>query len=137
MTVLEKIRSGFLLFDGAMGTMLIKGGLKPGEIPEKLCVTDPDRIINIHRAYLDAGCDVVSANTFGANPFKFDNYEEIIKAAMDCANEAVCLAKAENDGRDFYVALDIGSTGEMLKPAGDFEFEDAVVAFAKVVNAGK
>ena len=137
MTILEKIKSGFLLFDGAMGTMLIKSGLKPGEIPEKLCITDPDRIINIHRAYLDAGCDVVSANTFGANPFKFDNYEEIIKAALDCANEAVCLAKAENDGRDCYVALDIGSTGEMLKPAGDLEFEDAVSAFAKVINAGK
>ncbi|MBR6005334.1 MAG: homocysteine S-methyltransferase family protein, partial [Clostridia bacterium] len=137
MNILEKIESGFLLFDGAMGTMLIKGGLKPGEIPEKLCITDPDRIINIHRAYLDAGCDVVSANTFGANPFKFDNYEEIIRAAMDCANEAVNLAKAESDGRDCYVALDIGSTGEMLKPAGDLEFEDAVEAFAKVINAGK
>ena len=137
MNILEKIKNGFLLFDGAMGTMLIKGGLKPGEIPEKLCITDPDRIINIHRAYLDAGCDVVSANTFGANPFKFDNYEEIIRAAMDCANEAVNLAKAESDGRDCYVALDIGSTGEMLKPAGDLEFEDAVEAFAKVINAGK
>ena len=137
MNILDKIKNGFLLFDGAMGTMLIKGGLKPGEIPENLCITDPERIIGIHRAYLDAGCDVVSANTFGANPFKFDNYEQIIKAALDCANEAVCLAKAEDDGRDCFVALDIGSTGEMLKPAGKLEFEDAVSAFAKVINAGK
>lgn len=137
MNILDKIKNGFLLFDGAMGTMLIKGGLKPGEIPENLCITDPERIIGIHRAYLDAGCDVVSANTFGANPFKFDNYEQIIKSALDCANEAVCLAKAEDDGRDCFVALDIGSTGEMLKPAGNLEFEDAVSAFAKVINAGK
>lgn len=137
MTFKEKLESGFVLFDGAMGTMLQKSGLKPGEIPEMLCVTDPERIINIHRAYLDAGCDVVSANTFGASPLKFDNYEEIIEAALDCANEAVLLAKAENPGREAFVALDIGSTGEMLAPSGDLAFEDAVSAFAKVINAGK
>ncbi|HAH69184.1 MAG TPA: hypothetical protein DCL58_05330, partial [Synergistaceae bacterium] len=59
-----------VIFDGAMGTMLQKRGLKSGGIPELLNLTDPELIRSIHEEYLDAGCDVVSANTFGTNRFK-------------------------------------------------------------------
>lgn len=57
----------FLLFDGAMGSMLLARGLQAGEVPERLNLTYPDLIREIHAEYLAAGADVITANTFGAN----------------------------------------------------------------------
>ena len=61
-----------LILDGGMGTMLQRNGLKPGEIPELLNITDPDRIRAVHRAYVQAGSRVVYSNTFGANRLKME-----------------------------------------------------------------
>lgn len=61
-----------VMFDGAMGTMLQKKGLKLREIPESLNVSRPDLIESIHREYFAAGCDFVQTNTFGANPYKLE-----------------------------------------------------------------
>ena len=69
----------FLIFDGAMGTMLQKSGLKPGELPEYLNLSSPETILNIHREYLDAGSDVITANTFGANRHKIKDSETVTK----------------------------------------------------------
>lgn len=110
-------------FDGGTGTML---NLKAGEIPEQLNISDPERVFAVHRAYAEAGADIISSNTFGANPIKYENYEEMIKAGV---------ALAKRTGKK--VALDIGPTGKLLKPMGELEFEDCVEAFAKVVRAGK
>lgn len=110
-------------FDGGMGSML---GLKAGELPELLNLTDPERIYKIHKAYADAGCDIISANTFGANRLKYDNVDEIVKAA---------IKNAKRTGKR--VALDIGPTGKLLKPMGDLDFEECVSIFAEIVNAGK
>ena len=57
-------------FDGGMGSML---NLRPGELPEKLNISDPDRVYRVHKAYADAGADIITANTFGANRLKYDN----------------------------------------------------------------
>ena len=110
-------------FDGGMGTML---NLKAGELPEQLNITDPERVFAIHRAYAEAGADIISANTFGANPLKYENYEEIIKAGVALAKRA---------GKK--VALDIGPTGKLLKPMGSLAFEDCLDAYAKVIRAGR
>lgn len=110
-------------FDGGMGSML---DLKAGELPELLNLTDPERIYKIHKAYADAGCDIISANTFGANRLKYDNVDEIVKAA---------IKNAKRTGKK--VALDIGPTGKLLKPMGDLDFEECVSIFAEIVNAGK
>ena len=110
-------------FDGGTGTML---NLRAGEIPEQLNITDPERVFAVHKAYAEAGADIISSNTFGANPIKYDNYAEMIKAGV---------ALAKKTGKK--VALDIGPTGKLLKPMGELEFEDCVEAFAKVVRAGK
>ena len=59
-----------IYLDGAMGTMLQGKGLQPGERPELLCLTHPDWIRDIHRAYVEAGSQVIYANTFGANALK-------------------------------------------------------------------
>lgn len=68
-TLLRKAINGdcHLLFDGGMGTMLQAAGLAAGELPELLCLTNPERIEAIHRAYVEAGSDVITTNTFGAN----------------------------------------------------------------------
>lgn len=132
MTVKDKLKKGFLLFDGGFGTMLQSLGLAPGEGSESWNISHPDKVAAVHSMYLDAGCDVVTANTFGANRFKTEDVEETIKAAMLCARKAV-----EESGREAFAALDIGSLGKLLKPFGELEFEDAVAAFAQIINAGK
>lgn len=109
-------------FDGGMGSML---NLKAGELPELLNITDPDRVYAIHEAYANAGADIISANTFGANRLKYDNVEELVKAGVK---------NAKRTGKR--VALDIGPTGKLLKPMGDLDFEECVDIFADVVKAG-
>ena len=110
-------------FDGGMGSML---NLRPGELPEKLNISDPDRVYRVHKAYADAGADIITANTFGANRLKYDNCDELVKAGV---------ALAKKTGKK--VALDLGPTGKLLKPMGDLDFEDCVSIYADVVNAGK
>lgn len=110
-------------FDGGMGTML---NLKAGELPELLNINDPERVYAIHKAYADAGCNIISANTFGANRFKYDNVDEIVKSAVK---------NAKRTGKK--VAIDIGPTGKLLKPMGDLDFEECVDIFADVVKAGR
>ena len=100
--------------------------LKAGELPELLNINDPERVYTIHKAYADAGCNIISANTFGANRFKYDNVDEIVKSAVK---------NAKRTGKK--VALDIGPTGKLLKPMGDLDFEECVDIFADVVKAGR
>ena len=69
----QRLRSGYLLLDGAMGTQLQAAGLKLGELPELLCFTDPAVVTNIHRRYIAAGSQVIYANTFQANGYKLKN----------------------------------------------------------------
>lgn len=110
-------------FDGGMGSML---NLRAGELPEQLNITDPQRVLDVHMAYAKAGADIITANTFGANPLKYDNCAEIVKAGVRLAKKT---------GRK--VALDIGPTGKLLKPMGDLDFEDCIEVFADVVRAGR
>lgn len=113
-------------FDGGMGTMLQAAGLKAGQLPETLNITNKDMILAVHRAYADAGCEYITANTFGANCLKFENYDEIIKAGIELAKSV---------GKK--VLLDIGPTGKLLKPMGELAFDDAIDIFTKTVIAGK
>ncbi|MDD6251953.1 MAG: homocysteine S-methyltransferase family protein [Oscillospiraceae bacterium] len=133
--IVSKIEKGLLYFDGAMGTQLQKRGLKTGELPERLSLSKPEIIIDIHKAYLKAGSDVISTNTFGANPLKFSESElkEVIDAAVSCAQKAV----SEVGGKKRYIALDVGPLGKLLKPFGDLCFEDAVEHFAKIIRAAE
>lgn len=129
MDVLELISKGYVFFDGAMGTQLQGYGILPSESSEAWNVTKPEIITKIHREYYEAGANIATANTFGANPLKISNVEEIVYAAIKNANNAK-TAPCQ------FVALDIGPTGKLLKPLGDLDFEDAVSAFAVTVKAG-
>lgn len=132
MTFTEKFGKEILFFDGAMGTMLQKNGLKTGELPENMNITHPEVLLKIHKEYLDAGCNIVTTNTFGANSLKFDNVPEIITAGVTLAKKSI-----ENIDRDCFVALDVGPLGKLLKPCGDLEFETAYNLFKEQVIAGE
>jgi len=124
----------FIMLDGAMGTMLQQSGLKPGELPEILNITNPSVVIDIHKKYIEAGSDIIYANTFGANKHKYQNAEysvkEVIEAGIKNAKEA-CF------GTSALAALDIGPIGRMLKPIGDMDFDEAYEIFAEEVDAAK
>ena len=137
MTVLEKLNRTRLYFDGGMGTGFQKLGLMPGELPEIWNITHPDEVFSLHAEYLNAGSDIITTNTFGANILKFGkndspySLEEIISSALENAKRA-----RDAFGGDKFVALDIGPTGKLLKPLGDLDFEDAVSIFAETVKLG-
>lgn len=135
MKITEYIKEHILYLDGGLGTLLQEQGLAPGELPERWNLTHPELITDIHRAYYDAGSHVANANTFGANILKFsaEELDEIVQAAVGnarTAGEQSCGTQPK------WVALDIGPTGRMLAPYGDFDFEDAVSVFAQTVKLG-
>ncbi len=131
MTVIEKLKRGRIILDGAMGTQLQLRGLPLGVLPEEWNLSRPDEVTAIHRAYFMAGSDVVCANTFGANCLKFgDRLNEVVRAAVKCADRARAGLK------DKFIALDVGPCGKLLKPLGGLDFEEAVDIFKRTVKAG-
>lgn len=135
MEILEELRERILLFDGGTGSLLQEAGLKPGELPETWNLLRPDVVVKLHREYLEAGCDIIKTNTFGANRLKYSEngpyrLKEIVGAAMKNAVQAVREA-----GRG-KIALDLGPTGKLLAPMGDLSFEEAVSIYAEVVREG-
>ncbi len=129
--LLDRLGKERLYFDGATGTELQRLGLGAGEPPEVMNIRAPEAVEALHRAYFEAGADIIKTNTFGANPLKSDNYEQMITAALGAARRA-------REGREGkYIALDIGPTGRMLEPLGDLPFEEAVEAFAKIIRAAE
>ena len=129
------LKSNIVCLDGGMGTLLQAKGLCPGEYPEYWNLTHADTVTAIHQSYYDAGSNVVSTNTFGANSLKFSDteLESIIGAAV--ANVKRARAASHNREEKF-IALDIGPTGKLLKPLGELDFTDAVEIFAKTVRLG-
>ena len=87
MEIKEFLKEKTVLLDGGMGTLLQAKGLKSGELPEEWNITHPDVLTSIHLEYLNAGSDVITANTFGANSLKFNDekLEEIIRLAIETA----------------------------------------------------
>ena len=132
MSIREQLGKRILFFDGGMGTLLQARGLKAGELPETWNLIAPEKVKEIHAAYLEAGADIILANTFGANRLKFpENIREIVTAGVRNAKEAVA-----ESGKEAYVALDLGPTGKLLKPMGTLKFEEAVSLYKEVVKAG-
>lgn len=132
MTFKEHFNNSILFFDGAMGTELQKNGLNKGELPENLNINYPEIVKKVHKSYLDAGCNIITTNTFGANSLKFDNVNEIITKAVEIAKNTI-----QESEKNAYVALDIGPLGKLLKPYGDLEFETAYDLYKEQVIAGE
>ena len=131
--ILELAKRKTVIFDGAMGTMLMAAGLKAGESPELWNIEKPSLVTDIHRKYYEAGSDVVHTNTFGGNTIKLgerglaDKMEMINVEAARLAREACPTGKL--------VAGDIGPTGKLLKPLGDLVLEEAEEGFFRQAQA--
>ena len=96
-------------------------------------VTHPEVVTGIHKAYLEAGSNYISTNTFGANGKKLAGcgytVDQVVTAAVQCAKKAA-------EGTDAKILLDIGPLGEMLQPMGTLPFEQACDLFKEAVAAG-
>ncbi len=129
----EYIREKIVVLDGAMGTQLQKKGLKIGEVPEAINITNKGKIVEIHKEYIRAGSNIITTNTFGANELKLQRIgyevEEIIEAAVSAAKEAV-------GSKEVYIALDIGPIGELIEPLGKLSFDKAYEIFKRQVLQG-
>ncbi|MCG2716051.1 MAG: homocysteine S-methyltransferase family protein [Candidatus Marinimicrobia bacterium] len=129
MTILDHIHTKGLLLDGAMGTMLMQKGIKSGTIPELMNLEKPDIILDIHRAYLDAGSDMITTNTFGGSRIKLkkagleNETENINRSAATIARQAV--------SQDQFIAGDIGPPGDMLQPFGLISSDEARQNFSE------
>lgn len=153
MGIMDELKNRIIFFDGGMGSLLQARGLAAGELPETWNIIHPEILVDVHRDYLNAGCDVVTTNTFGANGLKFRStcsglegtgghhsapgshvseysVKEIVTAAVENARAAVTEQKRG------YIALDLGPTGKLLKPLGDLGFEEAYELYKEVVLAG-
>ena len=124
------LNKDFLIFDGAMGTMLQAAGLPAGGLPEVYNIEHPEIIREIHQKYIAAGCQVITANTFQANALKLKDCpyspKELITAGIQLAKES---------GAD-YVALDIGPLGQLMKPMGTLTFDKAYELFTEQILSG-
>ncbi len=130
MNLKSHMQKDFLLFDGAMGTMLQAAGLPAGGLPEVFNMEHPEILREIHKKYIDAGSQVITANTFQANALKLKGCsyspEELITAGVQLAKESGAK----------YVALDIGPLGQLMKPMGTLTFETAYDLFLQQIKAG-
>ncbi len=127
-----RIRQGVFVLDGAMGTQLIARGVEAGRCNDWLNVERPDLVLDVHKAYLDAGSDAILTNTFGANRYALgrhgcaDKAFEINKAAAQVARKAA--------GESRYVLGDVGPTGDFLEPLGLLKPDQVREAFVEQVK---
>ena len=137
----KEIRQRRLYFDGGYGTVFEQRGFGKNP-PETLNLSAPQEVTRLHEEYIGAGCDILTTNTFGVNSEKYENYAELIRAAVSCAKRArenflsgkVGAENAAKAEKDIYIAFDIGPTGKLLEPIGELSFERAVKIFSDSVK---
>ena len=127
-----------LLFDGAMGTMLYEAGMKSGECSEVFGFKNKEKLLHIHKQYLEAGADIITANTLCANELTLEpqgySVEEIIESSIKVAKEAT---KEYEKIKNRYVALDVGPLGKLLEPSGDMTKERAYEIYKRQMIQGE
>ena len=134
MMLKKLLNNKYILLDGGFGTELIKKGLLPEEDTVNAVFDHPEWVKEIHKAYIDAGSNIVFADTFGANAFKLENSEHSVEEYI---NKAILLAKEAANGTDTLVALDVSTTGKLLAPAGDLTFDSAYACYKEVAICGE
>ncbi len=133
--MLKEFGKRVLCVDGAMGTLIQRCKPNLTEAPELLNETDPDLIYKIHKAYIEAGADIIETNTFGANKVKLKNYG-LSEKSYDLNYQAAKIAKKAAEGKAL-VAGSVGPLGQFLKPVGDISFEEAYYAFSEQIHGLK
>lgn len=127
---------GIIVLDGAMGTMLISSGIKTGEAPELWNDLHPEKIGAIHRAYIEAGARIITTNTFGGTSIRLKRFK-LENRVKELNMKAAQIAKAEADRVEDIVAVggSMGPLGELIKPLGKIEFDEAKSAYAEQAKA--
>jgi 5-methyltetrahydrofolate--homocysteine methyltransferase len=138
MATLQSIinQGGYVVTDGAMGTVLFASGLDHGDPPELWNIKFSDRVAAVHNAYIEAGAQVLLTNTFGGSRHRLalHNAQDQVKEANHAA--AIILREVvDQSGMDLIVAGDIGPSGEVLEPYGELPFQDAKEAFSEQAAA--
>ncbi|MFA6548980.1 MAG: homocysteine S-methyltransferase family protein, partial [Candidatus Margulisiibacteriota bacterium] len=131
--LLEELNKRILVIDGAMGTQLMNQGVRPEDCFDAQNITNPDRVENVHRAYIEAGADIIETNTFGANRIKLADYKLDNKVAEINIAAAKIARKVAGDKR--FVFGSMGPLGKMLEPLGELTFDQAYEAFAEQAKA--
>lgn len=138
MSIKDLFGKELLFFDGGLGTMLQAAGLKGGRSPELWNLEEPGVLLDIHEKFLDAGCNILTSNTFRARDEKY------MAAGVRLAREAVEKYNSRTagntnriQGKDkVFVAAELGPSVSLLEPLGELSFEDAYKVFADLVRAG-
>src|SRR5512142_1483254 len=134
--LLERLSSGVLLADGAMGTMLHSHGIGFDKCFDELNLTTPGAVAEVHRAYIEAGAQLILTNTFGSNRFKLSKHglekqvAEINRMGVELAQRTVAASY-----KDVLVAGDIGPLGVRIAPFGRVQPDQARAAFSEQVQA--
>ncbi|MBI5710946.1 MAG: homocysteine S-methyltransferase family protein [Candidatus Eisenbacteria bacterium] len=132
--LLERLRSGEVLVgDGALGTLLMTRGLRPGAAPEALNLSHPETLEEIARLYLEAGADLVTTNSFGGSPARLRRYG--LEDRTEEINRAAVLAVRRAVGDRAYVSASIGSSGHLLKPYGDGDPGEIAAGYERQIRA--
>ncbi len=124
-----------LLADGATGTNLFAMGLTSGDSPELWNAEHADRIESLHRAFVDAGSDIILTNSFGANRRRLMLHKlegrtrELNRLAAGIARKV-----ADKAGRPVVVAGSVGPTGDLLAPLGPLSEDEAVEIFIEQIE---
>ena len=133
--ILNLAKKRVVLFDGAMGTELIKYGFKSGECPEKWNIDKSDIVRSIYISYFEAGADVVTTNSFGGSVIKLSSYDLGDKCYE--LNRAAAQLAVSIKPHDKWVAGSIGPTGKFLKPVGEYDEKDFEDAFYEQIKGLK
>lgn len=134
--LLSRLQNGVVLTDGAMGTVLYDAGTPLDDCFDALNLSAPAAVSAVHRAYLEAGADIIETNTFGANRFRLESFgladrvRQINRAGVRLARDAREVA-----GVDALVAGSIGPTARTLAPIGLTRPEDVEAAFREQIEA--
>ena len=133
MNIKEYMKDNILVFDGAMGTMLQKKGLKLGEGSDLFTIYEREKVKETHMEYIEAGAKVICTNTFGANEIRLKGKGHSVEEVID---KAVDIAKEARGNSEVYIALDIGPMGEFLEPIGLVNENRAYEIFKRQVVQG-
>jgi methionine synthase I (cobalamin-dependent) len=131
--LIERIKQGVLVLDGAMGTQLIARGVDVGTCNDNLNIESPDIVSDVHRAYLQAGSDAVITNTFGANGYVLARHGLADQVAT--INERGAQIARQAAGEQKYVLGDIGPSGDFLEPLGPVKAAELRDTFARQAEA--
>ncbi len=135
----ELLSRPLIYLDGGTGTMLQARGLRPDERTESWTVKRPEELIRIHQSYVDAGADIVNANTFGVNKFRYHDdsvysLSQLVETAIANAKQSVSRTAGKPNA---LVSLDLGPSGEFMEPFGDLTYENALDNFRRLASAGE